>query len=320
MIATLLYQQSDLRFTSTAVLPELEPLDPDQSPAPPEVAVVWGPASAPVERPRFSRWTTPSGGEWLVFSETPDGFAFTFPAHGEFLVSRDVTNVEVRMWAGTPDRTARHLLLFQVLPLIMSRRGRFVLHAAAVSFGDEVVAFLGRSGAGKSTLAAQCAMMGASVVCDDCLVLYRRGATWLAVPGDAGVRLWPAALGLLGWHADSGAGLAHYTKKRRVDAAHPALSFETRTLPLSRIIVLPTPDRDPVPARELRGRDAVIAIASEVFRVDPRDSKESREQFDAIAALATEVPIEAMGPLRPPDAWAETVLCRMKPAPKVRTS
>lgn len=301
----MLFRFSDLILTSDRPLPELQAA----ATGAPEVSIAWAPAGPSERRPAFAAWMTPSGGEWLAFAETVDGFLLTFEAHAQFHVSTDAARVTVRPFPGTPPATIRQLLLNQVLPLVLSRRGRLVLHASAVSWNGQVSAFVGRSGAGKSTMAAACAAEGAAVVTDDCLVLRRDGARWLAAPCDAGVRLWPHTLELLGWPRALGVGMAHYTDKRRVGAAHPAVRFETDVLPVARLFRLSRPDEPPVTG-VLRGRLAVMALASELFRLDVRDARESRWQFDAISALAADVPIEALARAHPAGV-AAAVLCRM---------
>lgn len=300
-----MYQLSGLIFSSDEPLPELHPVDG----GPPEVSIVWSTGTLCEDGPAFSAWLTPSGREWLTFADTEAGFLLTFADHSQFLVSPDASRVTVRPFPGTPLATTRHLLLNQVLPLVLSRRGRLVLHASAVSLRGRVCAFIGRSGAGKSTMAAACAAAGAAIVSDDCLVVRRVAGRWMAMPYDAGVRLWPHTLELLGWERRSGAGMAHYTNKRRVGAPHPALTFETEVLPLARIFRLSCPD-EAVAAGTLRGHAAVMALASELFRLDSRDAQESLSQFEAIGALATDVPMEASVRQHPAVA-AAAVLCRM---------
>lgn len=266
--------------------------------------------------PVFSAWVTAGGDEWLTFSDLPGGYRMTFPDHGEFDVSRDASAVSVHPYPESPAETIRHLLLNQILPLVLSRRGRTVLHASAVSSAGRVVAFIGRSGAGKSTLAVACARIGASIVSDDCLVVYPRGAEWHAVPCLGGVRLWPESLALFGWHEDTGAVTTHYSDKRRLDAlggrpGDPVLPVERRMLPLAGILYLPTAaGAVPSVRGALRGAGAMMALASEVFRIDWRDPAESRRHFESVAAIAANVPVE-VGERRAPDTAASELLCRM---------
>lgn len=295
------YQFSDMVVVSDDALPELPPAE-----GPAEVDITHDAPAPYVERAPFSAWMTPDGTAWLTFADVGDAYLLTFAEHSQFLVSRDAGRVWVRPALGTPAATTRHLLLNQVLPLVLARRGRLVLHASAVSWDGKVVVFLGRSGAGKSTLAAACAAAGATVVSDDCLVVRRDPRvphTWLAVPCDAGIRLWPDSLALLGWPPASGSDLAHYTDKRRVGAAHSPLVFETGTLPICRLVYLPSPPTLAISA-PLRGQRAVMALAGELFRLDVRDVAESRWQFDAITDLAASVPIDTRSRMDPARAAA----------------
>ena len=95
--------------------------------------------------------------------------------------------------------------------------------------------------------------------------------------------------------------------------------FEPRELPLAAILYLPsiTAAEAPSPALgpgavsgALRGRDAVMALASELFRVDSRDPVESRRQFATIGELAGEVPVEVLA-REAPESAAQALLCRM---------
>ncbi len=313
------YRLSDLVFESACPLPELMPLSEDDT-ARPEVRVSWHDArSSPLNGAQFSAWLTAEGPEWLTFADAAGGFLLTFPGHGQFEIAHDASVVGVHPFSQTPPDTMRHLLLNQILPLVLSRRGRLVMHASAVSYRDRVVAFVGRSGGGKSTLAMACARAGAAIVSDDCLVVNRTASGWSTVPCHAGVRLWPAALALFGWHAEAGEPAAHYSDKRRFDEGHHGLAFETRNLPLAAILYLPPLSAGESPtsalgpgalAQTLRGRDAVMALASEFFRLDSRDASESRRQFDAISRMAAEIPVE-IPERQPPDAAARSLLCRI---------
>ncbi len=300
-------------------MPELLPAD-DAALGDVEVRVSWRPArSQPIAGEQFSAWVTAEGHDWLRFADVAGGFLLTFPGHGQFEVSADASAVAVHPFVETPAETIRHLLLNQVMPLVLSRRGRLVLHASAISYCDQVVAFIGRSGGGKSTLAVACALAGASIVSDDCLVVRRHRGGWRTVPCQAGVRLWPEALALFGWHAEAGDAAAHYSDKRRLDDRNHHLTFETRELPLAAILYLPSLSMSESPTsalgpsaapRPVRGRDAVMALASELFRLDCRDAAESRRHFEAIGEIAAAIPVEILA-RQAPNAAAQALLCRM---------
>jgi hypothetical protein len=96
---------------------------------------------------------------------------------------------------GLPRTTFRHLLLDQVLSLVLSQSGHFVLHASAVHSNEfGTVAFVGHAGSGKSTLGGALGIRGCSVASDDCLVVADVGGTPMVVPGYPGLRLWRDSL------------------------------------------------------------------------------------------------------------------------------
>ncbi len=74
-------------------------------------------------------------------------------------------------------------VLLAISPKLLALRGHCVLHASAVLLGSEVLAFCGESGAGKTTTARALAQAGASLVCEDKLVIQRRGDCVEAVTG-----------------------------------------------------------------------------------------------------------------------------------------
>lgn len=91
----------------------------------------------------------------------------------------------------------QHLLLDHVLPLVLARRGRLVLHGAVISRHGNGVVLMGASGSGKSTLTAFAWQQGWTVGGDDGAVLSVTDPP-TAEPTYATVRLTPASLDLLG--------------------------------------------------------------------------------------------------------------------------
>lgn len=115
-----------------------------------------------------------------------------------------LTAVEVEEASGTvvfdrhlPREMEQHLLLDHVLPLVLARRGRLVLHGAVVSRYGKAAVLMGASGAGKSTLTAFAWQQGWTVGGDDGAVLYASDPP-VVEPTYATVRLTPASIDLLG--------------------------------------------------------------------------------------------------------------------------
>lgn len=294
---------ADVRVWSTVEIPELVRAGPGTGPG--DITVSWVDHLAPTPTVWFHQWD--DGPEiWAQFGEAADGWVVEFPELAEFRISRSATVVCVKTRGATPAFTVRHLLLNQILPLMLSRQGRMVLHAGAVAINGEVTAFVGPTGSGKSTLVAACARAGAEVVSDDCVVVSREGARWMAVPSYPALRLWSSALDHLGWSPDERTAASHYTDKHRVGPAANDWQFAAGPCPLVRLVRLASVE----PVRPL-----ALDLYSQVFRLDVRDQAEALQVFHAVADLAAQVEVRDLAaPAAQRDApTVAAVLCGRDP-------
>ncbi len=275
------YRFGDLWIASAHALPELSagvatPPVTDEC-----ILIEWGQAALPTPVTWYHSWgEAPMSARFGVCG---DQFVVEFPDLAVFLLDATATTVRVVMGPNVPDVTARHLLLNQVLPLVLSHRGRLVLHAGAVATAHGVVAFVGATGAGKSTLVAACASLGAAVVADDSLVLERRSLGWMAIPAYPSIRLWPDAFAQLGIPA--GVPSAHYTEKLRVDPGTLGWRSASEPLPLARLVLLDDPKG------EVAQHPVAHDLLSQVFRLDTRDMEASVRLFHRVADLARDVAV-----------------------------
>jgi hypothetical protein len=186
-----------------------------------------------------------------------------------------------------------HLLLHQVLPLCLSRRGRLVLHACAVATPRGVIAIVGESGAGKSTLAAAFCAAGASLVADDALVV-----DFGDEPGDRVARAIPAADGLRLWNdvavpLPSGATIT--SAGAPSDAKqHVVVPLATEWAPIVRMLLIGPIDDTGTHLTDVPPEAARVALLPHLFRLDVTDAVESRRLFDAVHRLALSVPARAL--------------------------
>jgi hypothetical protein len=292
MSATYTYCICDLTIASNIALPELAPatafgaecrfelLPPGN---PPAVNADW-----------FHQWIIEGSGEdvWLRFGRTGNGYMLRFPSCGDFFVSADAARIECRPLPGTPEVTVRHLLLDQVIPLVLSRRERIVLHASAVLTGHGAIAFVAKTGRGKSTLAASLAREGCSLVSDDCLVLRAEDGKWMALPSYPGVRLWPSAAEEVLREDTPTAEVAHYTLKRRVwDAA--VLPYASGPSPLRRLFFL-ADDVGEIVFERLSPRRTFVALVESAYNLDIEDTVFLRGQVDTVGRLSMDVAAEAI--------------------------
>jgi hypothetical protein len=77
----------------------------------------------------------------------------------------------------------RRYLTGTLLALLLSQRGRLVLHASAVEINGKAAAFLGAKGMGKSSIAAALLGRGHRLIADDLVPLELDGAAARAYPG-----------------------------------------------------------------------------------------------------------------------------------------
>jgi hypothetical protein len=285
------YHFADIRVWSQEPLQDLVPDDVVdrtgfETPQSDDLVVTFGqlPDGPPVDW--FHRWGDDGEADWLRFGQQGDAYLLDFPGLVRFLITDQARQLLVEPGHEVPEMTVRHLMLNQVLPLVLSQRGRFVLHAAAIAVGDEVIGLVGPTGSGKSTLVAACGRLGAAVVADDSLVLHRRGEGWVAVPSYPAVRLWPDALDRLQWPDKGDGQVAHYVDKRRLTPKSGVWHFETRVLPVRRIWTLDGAQFPP--------RPVALELFSQVFRLDVRDQRESARLFHAVADLASAVDVRAL--------------------------
>jgi hypothetical protein len=114
----------------------------------------------------------------------------------------DVALVEVDGDRVTFDRhlapeMEQHLLLDHVLPLVLARNGRLVVHGGVISRDRKGAVLVGATGAGKSTLTAFAWQRGWTVGSDDGAVLFTTDPP-TAEPTYATLRLTPTSADLLG--------------------------------------------------------------------------------------------------------------------------
>lgn len=100
--------------------------------------------------------------------------------------------------SGSPERL-RLFFLGSVMALLLAQRGWFALHAGTVAMDGKAMALAGNRGAGKSTTTAALVRRGHPLLADDVTAVLPDGRVPGAYPF---MRLWPAALELLGESGD----------------------------------------------------------------------------------------------------------------------
>jgi hypothetical protein len=283
------YRFCGLTIVSDLALPQLRRCPPELA----ECAIVLEPrASSPAEMTWFHEWRLPGGPVWLSIGRVAGGYLLRFRDLADFHVAADGRRVLIHPEAALPEETLRHLLIDQVLPLVLSRRGRLSLHASAVHLtGIGAVGFVGQTGRGKSTLAAALARRGGRILTDDCLAVDFVDGVAIAVPGYPGLRLWPEPGAHPGLRAAHRRPVAHYSRKERIDRR--ALAFHGRPSPLRALFLLSPRARSgrALSIGKCGARARLVGLLRLAHVLDVEDRQGWAGTFAGLATLSTSVPV-----------------------------
>jgi hypothetical protein len=226
-------------------------------------------------------------GTYLYFSASDElvlDYAGVAVAHARPLTGRTTIRAIARPEA---IEVAAHLMF--TLPLIeaLKRRGRFVVHAAAVASRERCALIAGSTGSGKSTLALVCAYAGMDLLSDDLVFLERRADGLIAHP-------FPDEI-------DIGSGTASLLPELARYRGDPSFPLGKRAIPLDQVttsrtgwspppaaILFPVVTRGPVSRlRPMTADDALEALAGNVLATE---RAASQAHLDALGVLATSCP------------------------------
>jgi hypothetical protein len=238
----------------------------------------------------FHHWRLPNGEIWLSWARQGSGYLLRFHDLADFLVSTDGKEIRCYSAPNTPLETVRHLFLDQVLPLVLSYKGRLVLHASAVVTPEGAIAFLGVTGQGKSTLTGSFVKQGFSLLTDDCLLVKEEEGQLFGIPSYPGLRLWPDVLSTLFGQQPVLSEVAHYTEKKRLSLNNGLLPYSANPAPLQRMYVVAPhkeiEDKRAITIAPLSSRDAFIELAKHACRLDTTDRERLSEEFECLGRVA----------------------------------
>jgi hypothetical protein len=196
---------------------------------------------------------------WSVIA-APGDVRGWIPSGGAFRV-RDGVEIVI---APAPDFDIRALRLGIVGPLlgvILTQRGRFVLHASTVAVDGKAVAFFGPSGRGKSTLTAALTRAGHPLIADDMTVIETTNDTPIVQPGFPRLKLWPDSAEALEHDVDA-LPLLHPERTKR--SLQLSSAFHAQPLPLARCYLLEDGDAESV--SELAPKEAVLTLIGYTYQ------------------------------------------------------
>ncbi|HEX2446512.1 MAG TPA: hypothetical protein VHJ77_21365 [Vicinamibacterales bacterium] len=226
----------------------------------------------------FHDWRRSDGEPLMAAARMEDGsFLLRAIDLADCVIDQSGTRVTVFVPSGRPADGVHHLLLDQVLPLVLSHRGEFVLHATGVVLPAGAVVFAADAGSGKSTLVAALGGRGAHVLGDDAVLLAASGPGTTARAAYPGLRLWPDALRAVFGEA----GLKAGRSKRRLGPDTAGLTFAAGAWPVAAIYQLePAGPREPVRIEPLSPREGAMALVRHAYIFDICDRGRLRRQLD----------------------------------------
>lgn len=210
----------------------------------------------------------------------------SYPDGTEFAVTRDAIAMT---WRDPLDfNDACTYLVGPPFALLLRLRGVACLHASCVTFRGRTIAFVGSAGSGKSTTAAAMLLDGATLVAEDMLPITRSEGGVVALPGYAGIRLWPDSVELLMGRRDALPNISGSWDKRMlpVDAAQ----FATEPRPIDELRFFDDLESPLTP------REAVLRLVGNSYHPELLDAESRANEFALFTDLADRTPARTVTP------------------------
>lgn len=219
-----------------------------------------------------------------ALSRAGEAYLFDYADGTRIVVKRDAIWMTWREPLNFDD--ACTYLVGAAFALLLRLRGAACLHASAVAVSDRAVAIVGPSGSGKSTIAATLIRRGATLIGEDVLPLMMRDGRIVALPGYAGIRLWPEAVALLMQSRDALPGISPTWDKRilEVDASQCA----SGPVPLSEVVFLEDRDASLTPA------EGAMRLVANSYRSEMLDAEMRRREFAIFSGLAATISLRSI--------------------------
>lgn len=232
----------------------------------------------------FHDWFDPNGDINISAGRCNNAYWLRFPGMVDFelhLGNRSITGYQ---YPGTPESTARHMLLDQVIPRMLGQLEHLILHAGAVTLSNgKTVAFIGQSGWGKSTLVSSFQQHGAKLITDDCLMIVLEDGQISAIPNYYGIRLFDDSINAIYGQQQEAGDVAHYTSKRRLVMPDNDQDRAAASLQLDAIFLLSDPEvantDGEISITTAGGMDAMMTLVAQTFVLDVTEKQLMAIQF-----------------------------------------
>lgn len=243
---------------------------------------------APLDIEPYHEWRVSDGDPHATFHRLPDGYLVRFAGRADFFLANDSDLVTGRPADTGSEESVQFLYTNQIVPLLLHRAGKVVLHGSAITTSGYALGFAGPSGRGKSTLAAAFARAGYPFLTDDGLLIEPRGDAYVAMPSFPQLRLWDdsneAVLG------GPGAGAPSDDQEKRGIAASAEMPHETQPAGLRAIYLLGPGEAESVAIEALAPPAAFNQLLHHSFILDVENRARMRLNWNQIAEMAAKIP------------------------------
>ncbi|WNO09099.1 hypothetical protein [Teredinibacter sp. KSP-S5-2] len=195
------------------------------------------------------------------FSQTaPNELWFHVPGIAWFYVFNGNT-VHIMPEENADMQSIRLYVLGTCMGAIMHQRNRLILHGNAIRVGNECIVFAGNSGNGKSTLATAFYKRGYQILSDDLAVL---DDSFKVQPTYPQIKIWQDTANKFDIDTQALTRIRYHVEKFALPLNTDG--FCDTPLPVKRIYILKTHNKDTVDLETIRGMDKFMPLKAQTYR------------------------------------------------------
>jgi hypothetical protein len=247
-------------------------------------------------------YQTSTGEPVLTASRLQAGryYRITYVDGIDFVINQRATRVWVTWPAALSVNDVPSYLLGPIVGVVLRLRGVTCLHASCIEIDGQAIGFVGPAGVGKSTIAAAFGVRGVPVLSDDTIALRRVENGWVALPGNARVRLWPESAWAVREQAGALALLAPgesgSTTRYHLDLMAPGCRFRREPIAVGAIYLLDEAllGSDLPRAQTMTPADALMALVANTYATRVLDRSTRAAEFDTLGDLVANVPVRRL--------------------------
>lgn len=219
----------------------------------------------------------------VLYEAAKDEFILRMKGVGAFHVSKGKT-ICVESAEGGSAELLRVFLLGSAFGALLHQRDILALHGSAVSLGEKALVITGSSASGKSTLAASLSGGGYPLMADDISAIEKGPETYTLHPGIPRLKLWNDALRKLQMGEE---GLEQIRPSVEKYSKNMAAAFESKSKPVSAIIVLHPWNQQEISIEEIKGMNKFEELNTQTYRHQfVHGLEKSGEHFSLVTGLA----------------------------------